>query len=160
MLYILCIAVFALQITADPRVKGFLLPSVKDTCFKVRNYADDTTTFLRDLPSLAALFDVFFLHERGSGAKLNRSTIEAMWVGAFKWHQDEPFGLTWVKKMKVLGVWFVTVSVEQDNWQPKINKFENSINLWKSRSLSLIGKVMEKRVLTMFSDLSCGQEAS
>ena len=85
-------------------------------------------TFLRDLPSLAALFDVFFLHERGSGAKLNRSTIEAMWVGAFKWHQDEPFGLTWVKKMKVLGVWFATVSVEQDNWQPKINKFEKSIH--------------------------------
>lgn len=44
--------------------------------------------------------------------------------------------------MKVLRVWFGTVSVEQDNWQPKINKFEKSINLWKSRSLSLIGKVM------------------
>ena len=78
-------------------------------------------------------------------------------MGAFKWHQDEPFGLTWVKKMKVLGVWFGTVSVEQDNWQPKINKFEKSIHLWKSWSLSLIGTVMEKRV---FSDLSCGQEAS
>ena len=64
MLYVLCIEVLALQITVDPHVKSFLLPSVKDTCFKVHNYADDTTTFLRDLPSLAALFDVVSLYER------------------------------------------------------------------------------------------------
>lgn len=98
MLYILCIGVFALQITADPRVKGFLLPSVKDTCFKVRNYADDTTTFLRDLPSLAALFDVVFLHERDSGAKLNRSTIEAMWVGALNGTRMSPLDLRGLRR--------------------------------------------------------------
>ena len=28
---------------------------------------------------------------------------------------DEPLGLTWVKKMKVLGEWFGVVPVEQDN---------------------------------------------
>lgn len=105
MLYVLCIEVLALQIRVDPHVKSFLLPSVKDTCFKIRNYADDTTTFLRDLPSLAALFNVVSLYERGSGAKLNRSKTEAMWVRAFKWREDEFFG-TWVKKMKGGMVWY------------------------------------------------------
>lgn len=31
---------------------------------------------------------------------------------------------------------------EQDNCLPKINKFEKCINLWKSQSLSLVGKAM------------------
>ena len=44
--------------------------------------------------------------------------------------------------MKTLDVVFGTVPVETDNWQPKINKLEKLLNLWKSRSLSLIGKVL------------------
>ena len=39
--------------------------------------------------------------------------------------------------------------VEQDNWQPRINKLEKSLNLWKSRSLSLIGKSLIINVLAM-----------
>ena len=39
-----------------------------------------------------------------------------------------------------LGVFFGTIPVEQDNWQARINKLEKSLNLWKSRSLSFIGK--------------------
>ena len=42
--------------------------------------------------------------------------------------------------MKILGVIFGVVDTEQDNWQPKLKKLEKSINLWKSRSLSLLGK--------------------
>ena len=42
---------------------------------------------------------------------------------------DEPLGLTWVKKMKVLGVWFGVAPVEQDNWLSKLAKLEKSINL-------------------------------
>lgn len=84
---------------------------------------------------------------RGSGAKLSRSKTEA-----FKWREDGLFG-TWVKKMKVLGVWFGTVSVEQDNWQPKINKFEKSITLCKSRSLSPLGKAMLINIIS-FSKFS------
>ena len=45
-------------------------------------------------------------------------------------------------KMKILGIWFgngITL-VEQDNCLPKLSKLENNLNLWKSRSLSLVGK--------------------
>lgn len=43
---------------------------------------------------------------------------------------DEPLGLTWVKKMKVLGVWFGVVPVEQDNWSTKLTKLEKSLSLF------------------------------
>ena len=70
-----------------------------------------------------------------------------MWLGAWKCRPDEPLGLTWVRKMKILGVIFGTEPIEEDNWQPKLNKLEKSLNLWKSRSLSFVGKSMIVNVL-------------
>ena len=141
LLYVLCVEVLAAQIRVSPFITGFLLPG-SGSYFRVRQYADDTTTFVKNLSSLVQLFNVVALYERGSGAKLNRSKTEAMWLGAWRSRVDEPLGLTWVKKMKVLGVWFGVVPVEQDNWASKVSKLEKAVNLWKSRSLSLVGKCM------------------
>ena len=44
--------------------------------------------------------------------------------------------------MRILGVIFGTISTEHLNWQPKLEKLEKSLNLWKSRSLSLPGKAL------------------
>ena len=70
---------------------------------------------------------------------------------------DEPLGLTWVNKTKILGVVFGTVSTEIDNWQPKINKLEKSLNLWKSRSLSFIGEGLIVNVLGLSKLLFLGR---
>ena len=108
----------------------------------MRLYADDTTVLLRNLPSLASLLDCINIYEKGSGAKLNRWKVEAMWQGAWISSPDEHFGLTWVAKMKILGAFFGNVNVEHDNWQPILNKLEKSLSLWRSRSLSLLGKLL------------------
>lgn len=126
LLYVLCVEVLACQIRNSKRIRGFLLPGANGKQFKVRQYADDTTSFVKDFNSLVSLFDVISIYEKGSGARLNRSKTEAMWLGAWRTHSDEPLGLTWVCKMKILGVFFGVVSVENDNWQPKINKLEKS----------------------------------
>ena len=70
-----------------------------------------------------------------------------MWLGASKDHPDQPLGLTWVCKMKILGVVFGTISTEMENWQPKIDKLQKTLNLWKSRSLSYVGKCLIVNVL-------------
>ena len=115
LLYVLCVEVLASQIRSFPFISGFLLPGAGDAHFRVRQYADHTTTFLKNISSLVQLFNLVSIYERGLGAKLNRSKTEAMWLGAWRSSVDEPLGLTWVKKMKVLGVWFGVVPVEQDN---------------------------------------------
>ena len=147
LLYVLCVEVLASQIRSSPFISGFLLPGAGGAHFRVRQYADDTTTFLKNISSLVQLFNLVSIYEKGSGAKLNRSKTEAMWVGAWRSRVDEPLGLTWVKKMKVLGVWFGVVPVEQDNWSSKLAKLEKSINLWKSRSLSFLGKCLIVNVI-------------
>ena len=95
---------------------------------------------MKNLKSLETLLSSIDLDENGTGARPNKSKIEAIWLGAWRSRSDEPLGLAWVKKMKVLGVFFGTVPVELDNWMPKINKLEKALNLWKARSLSLLGK--------------------
>ena len=118
LLYILCVEVFANQIRSSNEVRGFLLPGAHGKQAKVRQYADDTTTVVKDFRSLVSLFDLLSVYERGPGAKLNLSKTEAMWLGAWKDHSHQPLGLTWVRKMKILGVVFGTISTEMENWQP------------------------------------------
>lgn len=123
-------------------VRGFLLPGAYGKQFKVRQYVDDTTCFVKDFCSLVCLLDLISIYERGSGTKLHRSKTEAMWLGAWRDRMDTPLGLTWVRKMKIVAVFFGTVPVEQDNWQSKIIKLEKSLNLWKSRSLSFVDNIL------------------
>lgn len=51
MLYILCVEVLACQIKNTPEIKGLLLPGAKGKRFKVGQYADDTTDYLKNLRS-------------------------------------------------------------------------------------------------------------
>ena len=111
------------------------------------SYADDVFAVLKNLKSLETLLSLIELYEKGTGAKLNKSKTEAMWLGAWRSRSDEPLGLTWVKKMKILGVFFGTIPVEQDNWMPKINKLEKALHLWRMRSLSLLGKALVINIL-------------
>ena len=145
MLYVLCVEVWACKIRASP--DGFLLPGAGGLEFRVCQYADDTTAFVKDERSLHALFNIIGDFERGSDAKLNRTKTEALWLGAWKDRPDEPLGLSWVKKAKILGIVFGSMNVDRDNWEPRLSKLDQCVSGWKNRSLSLIGKVLILNVL-------------
>ena len=116
----------------------------KGTHFNIGQYADDSTFFVKDVSFLQKLFQLLRKYELGTGAKLNVNKTEAMWLGAWRTCTDTPLGLTWVNKMKILGVYFSNglSTVEQENWQPKLSKLEKNLNRWKSRNLSLVGKAL------------------
>ena len=42
---------------------------------------------------------------------------------------------------------FSSVDVERDNWEPIISKLEKSLSLWKSLSLSMVGRVLVLNIL-------------
>ena len=145
MLYILCVEVLACKVRDSPDIDGFPLPGAGGIQFKGGQYADDTTAIVKNDRSLVSPFRAISLY--GTGAKLNVSKTEAMWLGAWKDHQDKLLGVKWVQKIKILGVVFGTVDVNRDNWEPRLSKLDKSLSLWKSRSLSLIGKVLILNIL-------------
>ena len=104
LLYVLCSEVLACTLRSEPRYNGFLLPGAKGKHFKICQYADDSTCFVKDIFSLRILLDILRHYEAGTGAKLNFSKTEAMWLGAWRTRPDSPLGLTWVTKMKILGI--------------------------------------------------------
>ena len=65
---------------------------------------------MKSIRSLEELFNVINLYEQGSGARLNVSKTEVMWLGTWKSRADQPLGLTWVKKMKILSIVFGLVT--------------------------------------------------
>ena len=148
LLYILCAEVLANSIRLDPGIRGFLLPDARRS-FKIRQYADDSTCFVKDTLALSRLFQVVNRYELATGVKLNLSKTEAMWLGSWCTRSNTPFGLTWVNKMKICGFWYSngTLNVDQDNWQTRLEKRESKLNSWKPRSLSFVGKALIVSVL-------------
>ena len=84
LLCILCAEVLACNIQSETTIRGFLLPGAQGQQFKMRQYADDSTCFVKDLYSLSVLFSILKRYELGTGAKLNYSKTEAMWLGAWR----------------------------------------------------------------------------
>ena len=98
-------------------IEGFLLPGAGGLQFKISQHADDATSILKSEESLSHLLKVVNIFELGSGAKLNTSKSEAMWLRRWRGRGDSPFGLKWVAKIRILGVFFSNglVSVDDDN---------------------------------------------
>ena len=149
LLYVLVSEALSTQIRKCNQIEGFRLPGAGGLQFKLSQYADDATNFVKSERSLCHLLRIVAIYEKGSGAKLNTTKSEAMWLGRWRANGASPFGLTWVSKMKILGIYFSNglVSVESDNWKIKLDKLENVTNLWKQRELSFLGRAMIINVL-------------
>ena len=78
LLYVLCVEVLASLIRLSPEIEGFLLPGAQCPAF-----CQDVFPVLKNLKSLGALLSLVDLYEKGTGAKLNKSKTEAMWLGAW-----------------------------------------------------------------------------
>lgn len=149
LLYVLVSEVLSTQIRKCREIEGFCLPRAGGLQFKISQYADDATNFLKTERSLFKLLEVVRRYEKGSGAKLNTTKTEAMWLGRWRDNSATPYGLKWVNKMRILGVFFSNglLSVDSDNWKSKLDKLKSILNLWSSRELSFMGRAMILNVL-------------
>ena len=144
LLYVLVSEVLSTQIRLNKEIEGFLLPGAGGLQFKISQYADDATSLLKSERSLRFLLDAVRQYELASGAKLNTSKTNAMWLGGWQCNTATPFGLDWVSKIKILGVYFSNglVDVDVDNWRTKLDKLSSVLDRWKQRDLSFIGRAM------------------
>ena len=94
LLYVLHVVsgVLSVQIRNCKDIEGFLLPGAGGLLFKISQYAHDATFILKPEKSLCHILGVVRNFELGSGAKLNTSESEAMWLSRSLGRGDTPFG--------------------------------------------------------------------
>ena len=139
LLYILCAEVFTLSIRADKEIKGIQINH--EVQHKISQYADDTTLTVVGDDSIDRVFSHAATYERASGARINLDKCEGLWIWTNKNRTDKPQGIKWhTDKIKIIGFYLGNKNVERANWEPRIERFKKTLNLWKTRDLSLRGK--------------------
>ena len=144
-LFLFAIEILAIAVRSNDNIKGL---KVGNTEKKINLLADDTTCFLQgDLGSFQALFSVLDKFASFSGCKINLSKSEAIHIGSLKGTNFCPFeedGLRWrTNSFKTLGINFSLNinSLYELNFIPKLHQIEQTLNCWRHRNLSLLGKV-------------------
>ena len=100
-------------------------------------YADDTNTVIATEEAIEATLEWFELYGRGSGANLDK--CNGLWLGAWRGRTDAPYGFTRANCLKINGVYFGDNSIFQ-NSTFLLNKIKKSVNVYKARNLTLLGK--------------------
>lgn len=139
-LFVIAVEILAIAVRNQENIHGIKICNSET---KLLQFADDTTAILSDLDSARELFKLLNEFEKVSGLKLNVLKTEAMWIGSLQSCVDEPLGIQWKKCIKFLGI-FITYDVKllvEKNFKQRLKKISNLINLWKSRNLSIYGKV-------------------
>ena len=150
LLYILIAEVLACNIRAHDAISGLRLPYAPVPLPCVSAYADDTTLVVTSTCAILAVFAVYSLYERGSGARLNMDKCKGLWLGSWNGRADSPVNISWSSiKVKVLGVFLGPGNLEEENWRPRITAVENALNSWRQRSLSYRGRALVINALAL-----------
>ena len=163
-LFLLAIETMALAIRQNKDIKGI---PVQDNELKISLLADDSTCFLDG--SHGSFFNLFNTLDKFafcSGCKIILTKSEAIWIGSKVGSSNFPLsdrGLTWkANRFKTLGIHFsLKISSMFDlNYKVKLKQFEGTLNCWRARNLSLVGKIcvikslLLPQLLYLFSVLS------
>ena len=152
-LFLLVIETAALAIRQNKNIKGI---PIEDYDLKISLYADDSVCFLDGShDSFVHLFDTFDKFARCSGCKINLLKSEAIWIGCKKGSSECPFsnrGLIWKQnQFKSLGIHF-SINVKDIfdlNYKVKLKQIEGTLNCWRTRNLSLVGKICVIKTLLL-----------
>ena len=143
-LFILVLEIVFTLIKKTPNVEGL---KFFNNTFLYTAYADDTTFFLKNEKSVIELINIFEYFSLYSGLKINKSKCEIAGIGAKKGVQMALCGMKCVNLkndvIKILGICFsYNKNLENEkNFIIHIKKLQDILKLWKTRNLSIQGKI-------------------
>ena len=141
-LFVLAAEVLATKIRQDKTVRGITIFGSES---KISQFADDTSAFCDNLSSVQNLIRIVNDFGTFSGLKLNASKTKAIWLGPWRDREDQPLNLNWTKDpVRTLGI-FVSYDEnanEKRNFTLKVQNLTTNLDIWRSRNLSLFGRVL------------------
>ena len=108
----------------------------------ISQLADDTTLFVKDTKSLEKVFNILDKFHKCAGLKLNKNKTEGLILG--KHNVDlSKYEIRTPDTIKYLGIIISNKinDIEIVNYNDKITQIKNKLNMWKSRKLSIKGKI-------------------
>lgn len=143
LLYIFALEPVLSKIRRSKQVAGVIIPGSGQQEVRVLAYMDDVSLICRDNYSVSKALDIMRLFERASGSKINIEKSHAMCIGDWKEKDTIKKELTVEEDgVKVLGVIFDKDINGIRNWVEVSGKLKKKIEYWKSRKLTLEGKLL------------------
>ena len=140
LLFIIVAEIMSITIRNNDKIHGLMFGGHETTLTQL---ADDTTLFLKDTDSLQEAFNILEHFYICSGLKLNKDKTEAIKLGIDNIDSTK-FGIKWIRgPIKVLGIWIGKNldEIRQKNFEEKLHKIQHLVNMWRSRHLSIKGKI-------------------
>ena len=144
-LFLIALETLAIRIRNSKEILGI---KIKEQEFKLSLYADDFCSFCPDIKSINKLFDILEQFHKCSSLKFNHEKTEILKI---KPHIDVnnssenviDHKVTIVNNIKILGtsVGYNATNLQEENFNKLLAELKRSLNLWKARKLTLLGKI-------------------
>ena len=139
-LFIVALETLAIYIRSSDEIKGINIWNEQE--IKLTVFADDMTTFLKDDQSVEKLLHVLNDFGRCSGLNLNESKLEACYLGTSS-PADFQLNVDIKSCIEILGIFFSydKKDAAKLNFESILKSLKKKLNLWKWRSLTVLGRV-------------------
>ena len=140
-LFVLVVEIMAVCIRMNKKIVGIKVGSHD---FKLVQCADDTVGILKDVKSAKHFMKVIEEFGQYSGLNLNRDKCEGMWLGKNRSSKKQPLGIEWPEiPIRFLGAYvsYDEKAANEMNLYRKLGEAEKTLNLWRLRNLSLLGRI-------------------
>lgn len=149
LLFIIAVELQALMIRNDPNIKGIF---IRNTEFRISQFADDTTCFTSNRESLDALITYLQRFSSYSGLQLNYEKSSIVHIGRSPTPLTNTCSIPFSQATKILGIWFSKNRTDDEhyawNYAPVLDNMRKTCLAWNNRSLSLKGKITVFNTLT------------
>ena len=141
-LFVLSTEILSSKIRQEPSITGIKIFGHE---IKLSQFADDTNLFCADLISVENALKTVGDFGRLAGLKLNIKKSKAIWLGKWEKNKSYPLQLKWLHSpVRLLGI---HISYDEKgnnelNFNLKIRKLQTKLDTWRSRDLTLFGKVL------------------
>ena len=152
LLFNMVVEILACKIRQNKNTKGIDIISVDlgIDSLKISQYADDTTLFVESVNDIQYIMNEINDFGDYAGPKINWNKTEVMKLNTVdNFVHDNAIIYTDDQPVKYLGVYVgENKKLLQDlNWNVKIDKIRNVLNMWKMRDLTFYGRIIVLKML-------------
>lgn len=125
---------------------------------KIAQLADDTTVFVKNEASVERVIQVIERFGALAGLVLNKLKTEGIQLGKGPRYPENLGNISWpTAPIKALGLFFGhdRAKCDEQNWDQKVRKIQDTIASWEKRNLTYYGKILVIKTLLLSKLIHC-----